>query len=81
MIIMTIIQQMITIGEVDFSVGDVAQSDLRNRNRIAKVGDRYKYNYEINADVLSGFAQAQFKYNRVDFYLGASITNTNYELS
>ena len=66
-------------GEVDFSVGDVAQSDLRNRNRIAKVGDRYKYNYEINADVLSGFAQAQFKYNRVDFYLGTSITNTNYQ--
>ena len=66
-------------GEVDITVGDVAQSDLRNRNRIAKVGDRYKYNYEINADVLSGFAQAQFKYNRVDFYLGTSITNTNYQ--
>ena len=66
-------------GEVDIIVGDVAQSDLRNRNRIAKVGDRYKYNYEINADVLSGFAQAQFKYNRVDFFLGASITNTNYQ--
>jgi hypothetical protein len=66
-------------GEVDITVGDVAQSDLQNRNRIAKVGDRYKYNYEINADVLSGFAQAQFKYNRVDFYLGTSITNTNYQ--
>ncbi len=66
-------------GEVNIIVGDVAQSDLRNRNRIAKVGDRYKYNYEINADVLSGFAQAQFKYNRVDFFLGASITNTNYQ--
>ena len=66
-------------GEVNIIVGDVAQSDLRNRNRIAKVGDRYKYNYEINADVLSGFAQAQFKYNRVDFYLGASVTNTNYQ--
>ena len=43
------------------------------------MGDRYKYNYEINADVLSGFAQAQFKYNRVDFFIGASITNTNYQ--
>jgi hypothetical protein len=66
-------------GEVNIIVGDVAQSDLRNRNRIAQVGDRYKYNYEITADVLSGFAQAQFKYNRVDFYVGASVSNTNYQ--
>jgi hypothetical protein len=66
-------------GEVAIEVGDVAQSDLRNRNRIVQEGDRYKYNYEINSDVLSGFAQAQFKYNRVDFYLGATVSNTNYQ--
>ena len=66
-------------GEVTIEVGDVAQSDLRNRNRIAKEGDRYKYNYEINSEVLSGFAQTQFKYNRVDFYIGASVSNTNYQ--
>lgn len=65
--------------EVTIEVGDVAQSDLRNRNRIAKEGDRYKYNYEINSKVLSGFTQAQFKYNRVDFYIGASVSNTNYQ--
>ncbi len=63
----------------EISLGDVAQSDLQNRNRIVKEGDRYKYNYEINADVLSGFAQAQFKYNKVDFYTGAEISTTNYQ--
>tara|TARA_R100000306_G_scaffold5273_2_gene7716 strand:- start:29009 stop:31861 length:2853 start_codon:yes stop_codon:yes gene_type:complete len=63
----------------EISLGDVAQSDLQNRNRIVKEGDRYKYNYEINADVLSGFAQAQFKYNKVDFYTGAEISSTNYQ--
>jgi hypothetical protein len=66
-------------GEVTIEVGDIAQTDLRNRNRIAKEGDRYKYNYEINSEVLSGFAQTQFKYNRVDFYIGASVSNTNYQ--
>ena len=61
------------------SLGDIAQSDLQNRNRIVKEGDRYKYNYDINADVLSGFTQAQFKYSKVDFYTGAEVSSTNYQ--
>ncbi|RFN59034.1 carboxypeptidase-like regulatory domain-containing protein [Marixanthomonas ophiurae] len=61
------------------SVGDIAQSDLQNRNRIVKEGDRYKYNYDINADVLTGFAQTQFKYNKIDFYTGAEVSSTNYQ--
>lgn len=56
-----------------------AQSDLRNPNRIVTEGDRYKYNYEIDSDVISGFAQAQFKYNKIDFYLGANISQTSYQ--
>ena len=56
-----------------------AQSDVRNPNRIVGEGDRYKYNYEINADVVSGFAQAQFKYNKVDFYVGGTVTQTTYQ--
>lgn len=63
----------------DTTVGDVAQSDLQNRNRIAKEGDRYKYNYAIDSDVISAFAQAQFNYNKVDFFLGANVTNTTYQ--
>ncbi|MEH6536954.1 MAG: TonB-dependent receptor [Psychroserpens sp.] len=61
------------------SLEDVAQSDLNNPNRIVQEGDRYKYNYEIDADVLTGFAQAQFKYNKIDFYLGANISQTTYQ--
>ena len=56
-----------------------AQSDVRNPNRIVGEGDRYKYNYEIDADVVSGFAQAQFKYNKVDFYVGGTVTQTTYQ--
>ncbi|NND62012.1 MAG: TonB-dependent receptor [Flavobacteriaceae bacterium] len=64
--------------DVNTIVGQLAQSDLQNPNRIAGEGDQYKYNYELNADVISGFAQAQFKYNTVDFYLAAQAGQTNY---
>jgi len=56
-----------------------AQNDLRNPNRIVGVGDQFKYNYNIFADIISGYAQAQFKYNKVDFYASASVTNTKYQ--
>ncbi|WP_460220229.1 carboxypeptidase regulatory-like domain-containing protein [Psychroserpens sp. MEBiC05023] len=56
-----------------------AQSDLRNPNRVVTEGDRYKYNYDINSDVISSFAQAQFKYNKIDFYVGANVSQTTYQ--
>jgi hypothetical protein len=63
----------------DGQSGALAQSDIRNPNRVVAVGDRYKYNYEIDASVVSGFAQAQFVYNKVDFYLGANVSSTSYQ--
>ena len=66
-------------GEDNIIVEDIAQSDLQNRNRIVIEGDRYKYNYEIKARNLSGFAQAQFNYYALDFYLGTFISATNYQ--
>ncbi|WP_299121709.1 carboxypeptidase-like regulatory domain-containing protein [uncultured Winogradskyella sp.] len=67
--------------EIDPSqnISNLAQSDIRNPNRIVGEGDRYKYNYEIEANVASAFAQAQFKYNKVDFYAAANISQTNYQ--
>ena len=58
---------------------NLAQSDLRNPNRIVGEGDRYKYNYEMDANVLSSFAQAQFKYTKIDFYFGANVSQTSYQ--
>ena len=58
---------------------DIAQSDRNNPNRIVQEGDRYKYNYDINADVITGFAQAQFKYSKIDFYFGAHVSKTTYQ--
>lgn len=58
---------------------DNAQSNVRTPNRIVGEGDRYKYNYQIDAGVVSAFAQAQFKYSKVDFYVGTTITQTTYQ--
>lgn len=56
-----------------------AQNDLLNPNRLVKEGDKFKYNYNLLANVFSGYAQAQFKYNKIDFYLAGSLTNTQYQ--
>jgi hypothetical protein len=58
---------------------NLAQSDLRNPNRVVKEGDRYQYNYGLDADVTSTFVQAQFKYTKIDFYLAADISSTAYQ--
>ena len=58
---------------------DGVQYDLQNPNAIAQVGDKYSYNYNMFANVFSGYAQAQFKYNKIDFYGSVNVTNTQYQ--
>ena len=55
------------------------QNDLLNPNRIVKPGDRFKYNYNLESEVYGGFAQLQFKYNKVDFYVAGSAHNTTHQ--
>lgn len=57
----------------------LAQSDVRNPNRIVREGDRYKYNFELDAQVISSFAQAQFTTKKVDYYVAGNISNTTYQ--
>ncbi len=58
---------------------DEAQNDLLNPNRLVGEGDRFAYNFNLFADIISGYAQAQFKYNKIDFYLSGSVTSTQYQ--
>lgn len=60
-------------------LNNTAQSDLQNPNRIVKKGERYKYNYEIDASVVEAFIQAQFDYSTFDFYFAARFGSTNYQ--
>lgn len=56
-----------------------AANDMNNPNRVVQEGDTFKYNYEINANVFDAFAQAQFQYNKVDFYLAGKLSATDYQ--
>lgn len=58
---------------------DGVQFDLKNPNAITQVGDKYSYNYNMFANVLSSFAQAQFKYNKIDFYTSINVASTQYQ--
>ena len=58
---------------------DQVQYDLQDPDRVVGEGDTFRYNYNIEASVLSGFAQAQFKYNKVDFFVSGTYTATEYQ--
>src|SRR5690606_647512 len=58
---------------------DGVQFNLNNPNAILQDGGIYSYHYNMHAQVLSGFAQAQFNYNTIDFYTSMGVTTTNYQ--
>ncbi len=60
-------------------IGDRAQNDLRNRNRIARQGERFKYNFELWANVLEAYSQLQYKTKRFDLYFAGQISRTTYQ--
>ncbi|MDO4727621.1 MAG: carboxypeptidase-like regulatory domain-containing protein [Bacteroidota bacterium] len=62
-----------------FYTGDANQSDLQNPNRQIKEGDKYGYNYTLQADIIDFFTQQKFNYNKVDFYLGQNFSLTSYQ--
>ena len=50
------------------------QNDLANPNRVVGVGDKFRYNFNLSSDLIKAFAQAQFKYNKVDFFVAANVS-------
>lgn len=65
-------------GVLNVDSFDGFQFDLNNPDQVAFEGDKFRYNYNLHADIISGYAQGVFKYNKVDFYLAGSITKTDY---
>lgn len=74
-----IIDLLGSTGYLNVDTFDGFQFDNQNPDRIVGEGDKYRYNYNIYADIISGYAQAQFKYSKIDFYLSASLTSTSYQ--
>ena len=58
---------------------DEKQNNLLNPNRLVGKGDLFKYNFYLNSSVISSFAQAQFNYNKVDFYGAVRFSNTMHQ--
>ena len=55
------------------------QNNLRNPNRIVTEGDRFNYSYILKSKVLKTFLQAQFKYNKINFYVAGEMSKTSYQ--
>lgn len=66
-------------GYLNVDSFDGFQFDELNPNKIVGEGEKFRYNYNLYADVISGFVQGQFKYNKIDFYASATVTNTQYQ--
>ncbi|MDR9458453.1 MAG: TonB-dependent receptor [Salegentibacter sp.] len=66
-------------GDAETSLGDRAQSDLQDPNRIVGVDEPYKYNFELKANTAEAFAQLQFNYSKTDFYAGVNLSQTTYQ--
>ncbi len=62
-----------------FGFGSQQQSDLNNPNRTVIVGDKYGYNYNIDATRLEAFTQFKFVYKKLDFYLAQSFSRSGYQ--
>jgi hypothetical protein len=63
----------------NFELTRSAQADVRNPDRLVVEGDRYEYNFEFDAQEYNVFAQTQFQYSWVDFYVGANFGQTSYQ--
>jgi hypothetical protein len=59
--------------------GDQSQSDLQNPNRVVFVGERFNYNYKLDAFVISGFLQLQILNRKWDVFAGVEINNTSFQ--
>ncbi len=62
-----------------FGYGDQQQSDLNNPDRVVVTGDKYGYNYNIDATNIEAFTQFKFTYKKVDFYLAQTFSRSGYQ--
>jgi hypothetical protein len=64
-------------AERDFPADNSSnQFDLNNPNRILKKGDNYGYDYNININRSSAWAQGVFKFNKIDLFLSGTASQT-----
>jgi hypothetical protein len=62
-----------------FGFGGQNQPNLDTPDRYVGVGDKFGYNYNIDASRLDAFTQFKFNYKKVDFYLSQSFSRSVYQ--
>ena len=62
-----------------YESGDAGQFDLNNPNRKVKEGERFNYDYNITSSKLDGYAQLQFSYDKIDFFVAGSYASTSHQ--
>lgn len=62
-----------------FKTGDAAESNLNDPNRIIGKGDDFKYNYEFDVSSVDGFAQVDFSYSKLDYFISGKVESTNFQ--
>ncbi|EGV42128.1 TonB-dependent receptor [Bizionia argentinensis JUB59] len=66
-------------GVLNVDSFDGFQYDSQNPDRVIVEGDKFRYNYNMFANIISGYAQAQFNYSKFNFYLSGSFASTSYQ--
>ncbi len=65
-------------AERDFNDENYIQSDIDNPNQVKREGDIFGYNYIANIHKVDGFAEAEFKYSKVEFFGALKLTYTEF---
>jgi len=66
-------------AEQDFPDSDTAaQNDLNRPNRLVREGEQYGYDYILTNCKTTAWAQTQFRYNHIDFFLAAELSTLRY---
>ncbi|MEO8174456.1 MAG: TonB-dependent receptor [Sediminibacterium sp.] len=66
-------------AERDFPDNAVAiQNDLDHPNRVIKTGDVYGYDYKVNSNKISAWAQITGTRKKIDFFSAIELSYTNY---
>jgi hypothetical protein len=66
-------------AERDFPNNNSAvQNDLNHPNRILHEGDKFGYDYNINIQKASGWAQAMVKFNKINFFVSGEQSFTQF---
>jgi hypothetical protein len=57
---------------------NASQNNVKDPNRIVRVGDKYGYNYDINVNKAGGWLQSAFHYKNTDFFIAGELSNTSF---